>query len=257
MEGNATFAACAGQQERTDCSEDPRACPDRCHTLLAFLSPPCWCCRPGSLGVRTKEEEGGRGQHSPLTQQERVLQALNRLTFGPRPGDVAAVEAMGLDKWIDQQLHPETIDDSALEARLAAYPAMGLSLRDLVALLSDAGNDPPGGAGQVGSRTIPWSTRFTRIRSRTDARAAGKAAGACGAEPGWRDAAGPREDGGHAAPMVHPGAGSRAPGGQAGQPPPPGISDAAQADRTSGQAEERSTPIWRRPAWSLCRRNSG
>ncbi|MGA8108275.1 MAG: DUF1800 domain-containing protein [Acidobacteriaceae bacterium] len=68
---------------------------------------------------------------SPLTQDQRVLLALNRLTFGPRPGDVAAVEAMGLDKWIDQQLNPGTIDDSALEARLAQYPAMQLSLHEL------------------------------------------------------------------------------------------------------------------------------
>lgn len=68
---------------------------------------------------------------SPLTEDQKALQALNRLTFGPRPGDVAMVEAMGLDKWIDQQLNPETIDDSALDARLSAYPAMELSLHDL------------------------------------------------------------------------------------------------------------------------------
>src|SRR5487761_2488380 len=49
---------------------------------------------------------------APLTQQERVLQALNRLTFGPRPGDVAEVQRMGLDKWFELQLHPERIDDA-------------------------------------------------------------------------------------------------------------------------------------------------
>jgi len=69
---------------------------------------------------------------SRLQPHERALQALNRLTFGPRPGDVEHVEAMGIDKWIEQQLHPETIDDSALEARLESYPAMRLSQRDLV-----------------------------------------------------------------------------------------------------------------------------
>ncbi|HEX4038072.1 MAG TPA: DUF1800 domain-containing protein [Acidobacteriaceae bacterium] len=68
---------------------------------------------------------------SPLSQDQRVLLALNRLTFGPRPGDAAAVNAMGLDKWIDEQLNPEGIDDSALEARLAEYPAMQLSLGEL------------------------------------------------------------------------------------------------------------------------------
>ncbi|MDE3105252.1 MAG: DUF1800 domain-containing protein [Acidobacteriota bacterium] len=61
-----------------------------------------------------------------LTGQQRVLHALDRLTFGPRPGDVAAVTAMGLDRWFEQQLHPESIDDSALRVRMAEYPAMQL-----------------------------------------------------------------------------------------------------------------------------------
>ena len=70
---------------------------------------------------------------SALPAHERALQALNRLTFGPRPGDVARIEAMGVDQWINQQLYPETIDDTALEARLDSYPAMRLSERDLLA----------------------------------------------------------------------------------------------------------------------------
>ena len=53
-----------------------------------------------------------------LTEDEAILQALNRLGFGPRPGDLERVKEMGLQKWIDQQLHPESIDDSALDARL-------------------------------------------------------------------------------------------------------------------------------------------
>jgi uncharacterized protein (DUF1800 family) len=63
----------------------------------------------------------------------RVLHALNRLTFGPRPGDVAAVEAMGLSTWFDMQLNPAKIDDSALDARLAMFPAMQLRQTDLMA----------------------------------------------------------------------------------------------------------------------------
>ena len=47
--------------------------------------------------------------------QRRALHALNRLTFGPRPGDVQQVMAIGVEQWIDLQLHPEKIDDSALE----------------------------------------------------------------------------------------------------------------------------------------------
>ena len=63
---------------------------------------------------------------------ERVLHALNRMTFGPRPGDMAAVEAMGLDAWFERQLNPASIDDSALDAKLEAFPAMQLSQDELM-----------------------------------------------------------------------------------------------------------------------------
>src|ERR1700735_5082477 len=43
---------------------------------------------------------------------QEVLHALDRLTFGPRPGDVAAVKAMGLKKWIDIQLHADRIPEN-------------------------------------------------------------------------------------------------------------------------------------------------
>jgi hypothetical protein len=77
-----------------------------------------------------------RGPTAGATQAKgegRVLHALNRLTFGPRPGDVAAVEAMGLTTWFDTQLDPAKIDDSALEAKLAAFPAMQLPQGELLA----------------------------------------------------------------------------------------------------------------------------
>ncbi len=65
--------------------------------------------------------------------ESRVLHALDRLTFGPRPGDVAAVEAMGLTTWFEMQLNPEKIDDTALEGRLAQFPAMQLPQAELMA----------------------------------------------------------------------------------------------------------------------------
>src|ERR1700742_259123 len=71
-------------------------------------------------------------RQAPLTQQERVLHALNRFTFGPRPGDVEKVEQMGLQRWFMQQLQPETIDDSAFEQRLKEYPALRLSQDELM-----------------------------------------------------------------------------------------------------------------------------
>ena len=62
---------------------------------------------------------------------QRILHALDRLTFGPRPGELEEVKAIGLDAWIAQQLHPATIDDFALEERLQQFPAMRLSEEEL------------------------------------------------------------------------------------------------------------------------------
>ncbi len=60
-----------------------------------------------------------------LTEQERVLQALNRFTFGPRPGDVAAVERMGLQRWFEMELHPERIDDAGFVAEMGSFRRWG------------------------------------------------------------------------------------------------------------------------------------
>src|SRR5579872_2399082 len=69
---------------------------------------------------------------SSVDERKRALHALNRLTFGPRPGDVDRVVAMGVDKWIELQLHPEKIDDSAVEARIAPYRTLRMSTKEMV-----------------------------------------------------------------------------------------------------------------------------
>src|SRR5271154_7211377 len=66
-----------------------------------------------------------------LTERQRAIHALNRLTFGPRPGDPDALMSKGVDAWIEDQLHPESIDDSALNARLAPYATTRMSLKQL------------------------------------------------------------------------------------------------------------------------------
>ncbi len=50
---------------------------------------------------------------------DRIAHALNRLTFGPRPGEVNEVRRIGLEKWLGMQLHPESITENpVLDARL-------------------------------------------------------------------------------------------------------------------------------------------
>ena len=66
----------------------------------------------------------GAAQHPAgreLTADEQVLHVLNRLTYGPRPGDAARVRAMGVDRWIAQQLDPASVPDTAAERLLAPY----------------------------------------------------------------------------------------------------------------------------------------
>ena len=71
------------------------------------------------------------------TADQQVIQVLNRLAFGPRPGDVANVRRIGVDAWIEQQLHPEHIDDSGVDQLLAHYTFMNQSQNDLAQEYAD------------------------------------------------------------------------------------------------------------------------
>jgi len=81
------------------------------------------------LGLARKKDQQAAAQ---MDQRKCAVHVLNRLTFGPRPGDVDQVMAIGVDKWIDQQLHPEKIDDNALDARLSPFPTLRMDTRELV-----------------------------------------------------------------------------------------------------------------------------
>jgi uncharacterized protein (DUF1800 family) len=75
----------------------------------------------------------------PLSQRERAVQMLSRFTYGPRPGDVEKVMAMGPDKWFAQQLDPASINDGALDKRLNDYPTLRLSPEQILAIFPDRG----------------------------------------------------------------------------------------------------------------------
>src|SRR5687767_2786371 len=80
-----------------------------------------------------------------LTEDQRIIHVLNRLGFGARPGDFEKVRAIGVNKYIEQQLNGMSIDDSAADARVrnlevfqmstaevfAKYPNPGALLRQL------------------------------------------------------------------------------------------------------------------------------
>jgi hypothetical protein len=77
---------------------------------------------------------GSSTSDNKLNDRQRALHALNRLAFGPRPGDVDAVMKDGVDRWIEQQLHPAAIPDRVGETRVGGLPTMKLSNAQIVKL---------------------------------------------------------------------------------------------------------------------------
>src|SRR6185436_19059880 len=101
-------AACTGAPGRT---ASPPAAP-----------PPVSAARPAALSLPA----------SSLGPDQRILHALNRLGYGPRPGDLERVRQMGLAAYIERQLDPRAIPDPAVEQALVAYPVLTQSTVALV-----------------------------------------------------------------------------------------------------------------------------
>ncbi|MEO8908842.1 MAG: DUF1800 domain-containing protein [Gemmatimonadaceae bacterium] len=104
-------------------------------TKLIGITAALLCAAPIHVSAQsstTKKVVVARSDVRELPADQQIIQALSRLTFGPRPGDVLKVRAIGLDKWIDQQLHPEKIDDRANEQFIAGYDVLHQDQNDLL-----------------------------------------------------------------------------------------------------------------------------
>lgn len=81
----------------------------------------------------------GSAVAGPPSQAEAV-HVLNRLGYGPAPGDIDRVQRIGIDRYIDEQLHPERLPlPASLEQQLAALGATHMSQRELIAQFREAG----------------------------------------------------------------------------------------------------------------------
>ena len=101
----------------------PAACLMVCLTLVPAIA-------------RKKKAAPAPAKPAPIVQMtsdEKTLHALNRLAFGPRPGDLQSLDATGLKKWIEEQLHPESIaENSELEAKLEPMDTLRMSTPEMV-----------------------------------------------------------------------------------------------------------------------------
>ena len=92
----------------------------------------CMAGVPTSFAADARTRTGG-AQAAAVDNDTLIAHVLNRVAFGPAPGDVDRVRRMGIDAYIDEQLHPERIPvDPALQARLAALDVERLPAGTLV-----------------------------------------------------------------------------------------------------------------------------
>jgi uncharacterized protein (DUF1800 family) len=106
----------------------------RNRVVLALGAGLCLAAVPGIFAYAgQKKAAPSRQFQKSLPADRRILQALNRLTFGPRPGDVQEVKSIGLKKWIDRQLHPGDIPENpALAPKLKSLDTLTMSGAELV-----------------------------------------------------------------------------------------------------------------------------
>ena len=106
----------------------------------ALFFAPCldatnYAASPAASAKDKKQKQDAVLKGLPITDlnvDEAILHALNRLAYGPRPGDIERIKQLGLSKWIDQQLNPNSIDDKAVESRLEALPTLRLGTAKLI-----------------------------------------------------------------------------------------------------------------------------
>jgi uncharacterized protein (DUF1800 family) len=109
----------------------------RAKFAILLLSVGLACTVPPLLGSKKDKDKPRSGVAEQVSERRRALHALHRLTFGPRPGDLQRVMAIGVDKWIDLQLHPDKIDDSALNARLEPFRTLRMNAKELAESFPD------------------------------------------------------------------------------------------------------------------------
>ncbi|MGA7077553.1 MAG: DUF1800 domain-containing protein [Terriglobales bacterium] len=143
-----------------------------CCLLPIFAAPPALAQQPTSSAATHKSAADSPHATTPkrtlpaakLTEEQRALHALNRLTFGPRPGDLQKVMNTDVNDWIEQQLHPEEISDSVLDGKLGAFRTLRMSTRDLVQIFPNNNMVKQAAEGKIALPTDPLKRSIYEVQ---------------------------------------------------------------------------------------------
>ena len=83
-------------------------------------------CQP-ALGLVAAQRQKEQRKVATMAEDQRIAHVLSRLTFGARPGDFEKVKQMGVAAFINQQLDPDSLDNSALIAKLRRLPTLNMA----------------------------------------------------------------------------------------------------------------------------------
>jgi uncharacterized protein (DUF1800 family) len=85
------------------------------------------------FAVSANAQMMGKTKAKALTEDQKIIHVLNRLGFGARPGDVEKVKALGINKYIEQQLNPSSVSDAVAEAKVKNLNVLQMSNEELFA----------------------------------------------------------------------------------------------------------------------------
>lgn len=83
--------------------------------------------------------ENPQNEKKSLTETQKIIHVLNRLGFGVRPGDIEKVKAIGIDKYIEQQLNPASINDAVADEKVKKLSVLQMSNEELFAKYPNPG----------------------------------------------------------------------------------------------------------------------
>jgi uncharacterized protein (DUF1800 family) len=94
-----------------------------------------------------------------LVSADPLAHLLRRATFGPTPAALAELAKLGVPAWLDRQLDPSKIDDSALDTLLTRLPLAGADIPTVRAKLKLHSYDGFGQLGRAAVARAIWSNR--------------------------------------------------------------------------------------------------